>query len=539
MTSGPQHVRIPRLGVLVGALALAIACALASASSGARRAALYGDSAGAGRFVVFDSTASGLALFDSDATWDVFLRDRDAGTTSLLSLAADGRRGGDSFSVRPAMSSDGRFVTFVSDAKNLVPEPTTGVQTYVRDLETAKTELVSVALRGAPQDAQSLSGQISADGRFVTFESGATNLVAEDANGRYSDIFVRDRQARTTELASVSSDEEQGSRTSQGADISEDGRYVVFTSDSTNLVVGDANGLEDVFVRDRGSGTTELVSLSGDEQQGNGSIVGKPEMSANGRYVAFASTSSNLVPGDTNQRTDIFVRDRVLGTTERVSISDDERELPEASGNVSASADFRFIAFTTTATNVVPGDTNALVDVFVRDRVARTTRRVSLTDDDRQADGRSHTPTISADGRFVVFTSTSANLTQRIYDSQWGDTYIRDLVARTTEHISRPTTPARAGTLRLHPVRPRAGRPLTVIVPIRHGRRQVISAAITCSAEINGRALRVVASDYRRGVARCGWAIPSQSAGLALRGRIAASTPNGAVVRVFRLRVGP
>jgi hypothetical protein len=181
------------------------------------------------------------------------------------------------------------------------------------------------------------------------------------------DVFVRDRDAGTTERVSVSSEETQANGGSGDASISADGSYVAFDSVATNLVPDDTNGAYDVFVRDRLLGTTERVSVNSDEVEGNGLTRG-PSISADGRFVAFSSLAANLVPGDSNDVGDIFVRDRDLGTTERFSVSSTGEEANDRSCVASISGEGRCVAFHSLASNLVPGDTNGQADIFVRDR---------------------------------------------------------------------------------------------------------------------------------------------------------------------------
>ncbi len=192
--------------------------------------------------------------------------------------------------------------------------------------------------------------------------------------------------------------------------ISADGRFVVFQSDATNLVAGDTNGASDVFVHDRQTGTTTRVSVdsAGHEATGLYPASGDPAISADGRFVAFDSNATNLVAGDTNSAYDIFVHDRQTGTTTRVSVDSAGNQ---ANGyDPSLSADGRFVAFTSGASNLVAGDTNGASDVFVHDRQTGTTTRVSVDSAGWQAYSFSHLPSISADGRFVAFASNATNL---------------------------------------------------------------------------------------------------------------------------------
>ncbi|MDO8614531.1 MAG: hypothetical protein Q7T33_02190 [Dehalococcoidia bacterium] len=241
------------------------------------------------------------------------------------------------------------------------------------------TERVSVDSAGAEADAGSANPAISADARYVALSSDATNLVPGDTNGK-SDVFVRDRLTGATERVSVDSAGNQGNDRSYGPDISADGRYVVFYSFATNLVPGDTNGKYDVFVHDRQTGATERVSVDSAGNQGDESGGSyNPAISADGRYVAFDSGASNLAPGDITVRFDVFVHDRQTGATERVSVDSVGNPGDSDSTRPAISASGRYVAFASGATNLVPEDTNRSGDVFVRDRGAAATATPTAT----------------------------------------------------------------------------------------------------------------------------------------------------------------
>jgi Tol biopolymer transport system component len=226
---------------------------------------------------------------------------------------------------------------------------------------------VSVGQGGVQGNGFSEGVAISANGRFVAFASGATNLVPRDTN-REEDVFIRDRKEGTTERVSIASSGAQGNGDSHGGlALSANGRFIAFTSDATNLVPDDTNDARDLFVHDRVTGKTERVSVSSDGVQGN-RFSESPALSANGRFVAFYSAATNLVPGDTNDANDAFVHDRKTGKTIRVSISSGGVQANENSFDATLSADGQAVAFDSRATNLVPNDTNDTTDVFVRDR---------------------------------------------------------------------------------------------------------------------------------------------------------------------------
>ena len=281
----------------------------------------------------------------------------------------------------------------------------------------------------------SRSPQVSGDGRYVAFQSSANNLVAGDTNGA-GDIFVHDSQTGQTTRVSVDSTGVQANSIfgSSDSSISVDGRYVAFISNGTNLVPGDTNGIQDVFVHDRQTGQTERVSISSTGAQANGG-VNNPYISGDGRYVTFASTASNLVAGDSNGVSDIFVHDRQTGQTSRVSVDsagdqgNSHSEFPVISG------DGRFVAFQSVATDLVAGDTNSSADIFVHDRQTGQTTRASKNSSGVQANSASLSPAISQDGNFVTFESFATNLVSGDTNGFY-DIFVHDLQTGQTSRVS-------------------------------------------------------------------------------------------------------
>ena len=356
-----------------------------------------------------------------------------SGTTTRVSVATGGGEA-NGFSFAPAISADGRYVAFQSSADNLVINDTNNVNDiFVYDRQAGTTERVSVATGGTESNDSSSDPAISADGRYVAFVSGATNLVGSDTNGA-NDIFVHDRQAGTTERVSVASNGDEADSFSFNPAISADGRYVVFGSSATNLFSGDTNAVPDIFVHDRQTEMTERVSVATGGGEANGPSYA-PVISSNGRYVAFVSEADNLVSGDTNGQTDIFVHDRQQDTTERVSLTNDGAQADGPSFFSSISADGRYVAFESSASNLVSGDTNGLQDIFVRDRQLETTVRVSVATGGTEATGPSFTPVIAADGRFVAFQSGASNLISGDMNGA-NDIFVHDRQEGTTERVS-------------------------------------------------------------------------------------------------------
>lgn len=377
------------------------------------------DVSGDGRVVAFDSQASDLVPEDGNGVVDVFVHDRTTDVTELVSVSSTEVPANDE-SQNPSLDANGTNVAFDSDASNLVPDDRNDASdVFVRDRLFGTTELISVNNRENQGNASSFSPDITPNGRWVAFASNASNLVRDDGN-ETTDVFVRDRLTGTTERVSVASDGTEGNLFSSAPSISETGRYVAFSSFANNLVEGDGNGNVDVFLRDRVAGITYLVSRSTTGEQSDGLSFG-PAVSADGRYVAFLSQATNLVPGDDNQAQDVYLRDMATGTTERISVNSAEEGANAQSGfsqrgsssQVGISADGRYVTFDSFATNLVPNDTNEAIDVFRRDRLEGTTVRVSVTDVETQADGSSSDPANSADGRVVAFISQATNLVRR------------------------------------------------------------------------------------------------------------------------------
>jgi len=370
-----------------------------------------------GRYVAFASSASNLVSEDTNEVYDVFMHDMQTGMTERVSLSSTGEQGnGQSF--EPSISADGRYVAFYSDASNLVSGDTNGfTDIFVHDRQTGETIRASVSSTGEQADGLSGVPSISADGRSVAFYSEASNLVSGDTNG-YLDVFVHDMQTGETSRVSVSSIGEQADNNSTQPSISADGRYVAFQSQATNLVNEDTNGAIDVFVYDCETAETQRVSVSTIGEQGNEWSV-EPSIAADGRYVAFMSTASNLVSGDTNATWDVFVHDLQTGETTRISLSSAGEQGNGYSQFPSISANGRFIAFVSGATNLVPGDTNGVQDAFLYDRQNSENMRISVSSGGEQGNDVSQLPAISEDGLYVAYNSLATNLVGDDTNGAW------------------------------------------------------------------------------------------------------------------------
>jgi Tol biopolymer transport system component len=356
--------------------------------------------------------------------------------TSRISVSSKNRQSNGT-SWHPMVSADNRYVVFQSDASNLVPNDTNDtIDIFVHDRETKKTKRVNVASDGTQAEASwNNQGAISANGRYVGFVSDAPNLVPDDNNSG-SDVFVHDLKTKKTTRVNVASD---GSEAVVGdwrahPSLSADGRYVAFMSPSGNLVAGDTNNESDVFVHDRKTKKTTRVSVASDGTQGNG-LCFKLRLSANGRYVAFQSESTNLVKGDTNNQADVFVHDMVTKQTTRVSVASDGSQANNGAWQPAISADGRYVVFWSSASNLVPGDKNFADDVFLHDRETHKTTMVSVASDGTKGNGMSSRPTISDDGRYVGFTSAASNLAAND-DNGVDDVFVHDRVTGTTKLVS-------------------------------------------------------------------------------------------------------
>lgn len=396
-----------------------------------------------GRYVAFQSDASNLIAGDSNAVTDVFLHDRNDGSTVRVSIENGGAQANNP-SGNPSLSADGALVLFDSTATNLVAasDSNNTSDVYRRDRVGTSTTRISEADASGPfaiagNGHSSLANYgapaVSADGRYVAFQSSATNLVPGDSNG-VQDIFLFDRVSATLELISIGIAGVPANNASADPVVSGDGRYVAYGSYASNLVAGDSNGQWDVFVRDRTLGTTTRVSVATGGGQGN-SASEQPSISIDGRYVAFRSYASNVVAGDSNGSYDVFVHDRDTGTTTRVSVDSLGVQGNSDSDQAEISGDGRYVAFRSNANNLVAGDSNGAYDVFRHDRVTGATIRINVDSGGLQANGQSHEPSLSGDGGKVVFYSLASNLVPGDTNSTW-DAFLRDVAAGTTTRVS-------------------------------------------------------------------------------------------------------
>lgn len=342
---------------------------------------------GDGRFVAFESSQTDLVPSDTNGYSDIFVRDRDldadgvfdesgAGNSSTVRVSVDSAGAqGNGASYFPTVSSDGRYVAFKSSSTNLVAgDLNNDADIFVRNRDTdqdgifdeagaTSTSRVSVNTANGDPNGASTGPSVSSSGLYIAFESDATNLVSGDNNGT-QDVFRRDGDAGSTVMVSKTASGQQGSLASSGAAVSANGRVVAFESSSTNFATPEGTGT-DIFAWESGALETVTVAAGGG---GQNNASGGASVSSTGRFIAFRSFASNLVAGDTNGQIDAFVRDRSAGTTARISVSSTGAQGDSGSSSPHISSSGRYIAFLSGATNLVTGDTNGKIDVFLYDR---------------------------------------------------------------------------------------------------------------------------------------------------------------------------
>ncbi|MEU7909244.1 hypothetical protein [Actinoplanes sp. NPDC049118] len=375
----------------------------------------WSDLSADGRYVVFASSASELVPGDTNASTDIFLRDRQANTTTRISVSSTGVQSNGQSSL-PQISADGRYVTFVSRASNLVPgpqaQPVWNDQIYLVDVEDGTIDRISETPNGRPGNGPSLSPSISADGRYVAFTTSAPDLIpgAVDEFPRPQDVVLYDRTTQKITLVSVATDGTP-SRQSSDASLSDNGRYVAFTSLSNGLVHDDFNMVNDIFVRDLVAGTTVRASLSdNDHEVGTRSDHG--QVSDDGRYVTFWSADRLLVRVGIGFGSGVFMRDLQTGTTRLVSTSSDGVPGQSSGEHPSVTADGRHVVFDSHDANLVAGDTNGARDVFRKDLQTGTTTLVSRSSNGTQGDRGSILwfGGITPNGKIVTYMSDATNL---------------------------------------------------------------------------------------------------------------------------------
>ncbi len=390
-----------------------------------------------GQLIVFASEATNLVDGDINDVQDIFLHDWLIGTTARVSLSGQGQEA-DGASAWPEISADGLSVVFASTATNLVDGDTNEVEdVFVVDLQSGAVERVSRSASGGQANAASSHPVISGDGRFIAFVSAAINLFPGATTGR-EEIYLYDRDDGSLRWVSKPLTGSVNDGLSGEPAISADGNWVAFSSNSAQLVSGDNLGLRDIFLWNRASSTIERISVTQTGGEAD-SLSYVPAISADGRFIVFRSHASNLVAGDTNLSGDIFLRDTLNGALQRVNLSTTGEQAGGPSDEPAISADGRFIVFRSSATNLVPNDTNGHRDIFVRD-MQGTTTRVSVDSSAGESNGRNYSPAISADGAAIAFYSEADNLDLvRVDDNDTKDVFAHG-EPPTAEPTETPTT---------------------------------------------------------------------------------------------------
>ena len=385
---------------------------------------------GDGRFTAFESGASNFVDGDTNDARDVFLHDLETGETIRVSVSSDGEETDNGTAENPSISADGRYIAFEATARNFVGEEQNGESDiFIHHRLTGITTRISVPGSGEPGNGDSSEPSLSADGRYVAFASKASNFVALETEGiNWSDVFFADRDtdedgiydelgATNIVQISVNGVGEVAEGGSFRPSISADGRFIAFDSTAVDLVAHETAVGLDVFVHDRDTdedgifdeaGATELYHVSVDSDGNAANDASSfPTISADGRYVAFRSLATNLVDGDTNNQYDIFVHDMVTRQTTRVSVDGNGNQANGHSDDASISGDGQLVAFQSTADNLVEGDTNNNYDIFVHNRATGETTRISLAEDGSEGNRTSYRPAFSDSGRYVAFDTSS------------------------------------------------------------------------------------------------------------------------------------
>lgn len=334
--------------------------------------------------------------------------DQAVGTTRLVSLRYDGSQTTEQ-NVAPSFSDNARYVAYTTEDRFLTgPDKTPCCQAVRYDRKMKQTEVISLNRKGNPAKGGGNEPVLSADGTILTFWSSSKRLVRRDHNDA-PDVFVRDLTTGKTTLVSRTPDGTSGNGDSRIASISADGRYVTFDSDASNLVAGDNNQITDIFLYDAKTKKVTLVSRGLDGKTAKGQSL-QSEISADGSHVVYSSSAENIVKGDSNHAEDVFAYDVAAGTTQLISVAEDGTQGDGGSFNPSVSGDGLFVTFWSFATNFSSSDDNQQGDVFVRTTDSPKITLVSHTPDGQSGDNESDDPAIATDGRSIAFQSAASDL---------------------------------------------------------------------------------------------------------------------------------
>ncbi len=394
-----------------------------------------------GRYVVFTSKASNLVATDTNGASDVFRRDNVLRTTALVSKAFNTNDSANGPSSQPTISGDGNLVVFQSIATNLTSDNLTGTgpsHIFIRNMTTGTTSVISRASgAGSFGDDNSNNAQISASGRYVVWDTQATNFDVINDNNSDRDVYRRDLGSAGLETILISRRSGiagvKGNGDSTRPTVSSDGRFVCFQTAATNLPsttlegAPDTSSQLDIYVRDTATGATTRVSVSkaGDPAEPNpNGICENAMISADGTTVVYRSLASNLVQEDDGTTADIFVRNLNAGTTEILSVHSSGAQAGNGCNFPRISADGQIIVWDSPSPNLVNGDANNQIDVFMRNRTTSLTTRISVSTFGGELNGESRRPNLSGDGKFVVFNTLASNAADDDTNGT-GDIYMR------------------------------------------------------------------------------------------------------------------
>ncbi|HEV2679661.1 MAG TPA: hypothetical protein VGV14_04105 [Rhodanobacter sp.] len=359
--------------------------------------------------MAFISMSSNLATGVTMPGMSIYLRVPANQATTLVSANADGARA-NAPSVDPTFASRGRYVVFSSNATNLTSERTFGKkQIFRKDLVSKQVVLVSVDADGEAAAGDNAYASVSADGNIIAFTSYAA--LAPGCTATHVNIYVRDVARSKTTCLSVGSNGEEANDGSFQPSISADGSKVAFRSSANNLVSGDTNRVDDVFVRDMTTNTTTLVSVGVDGESANAEST-EPSISGDGTRVAFTSNASNLVAGSNHHVEEIFVRDLAKGKTILASSRDGKTFADGTSVQPRLSLDGNTVVFMSAATNLTPQPTNGHRNIYALDLAKKQLRRISVATHGADLNGDCFQPAVSADGSIVAFRSNASNLVE-------------------------------------------------------------------------------------------------------------------------------
>lgn len=403
-----------------------------------------------GQFVAFGSDDTNIVSGDTDYRYDVFVKNMQTGEIQRVE-ANSGFVG----NIPVTISGDGRLVAFSSSASDLVTGDTNDVKdAFVADLISGETIRVSSSQSGVQANGTSGNPTLSGDGQLVSFHSSATNLISDDTNDA-SDVFVKNLQTGEVGLVSSSSTDAQGNAASYAygySSISDDGRFVAFMSYASNLVSGDTNNEEDLFVKDLVTGNVQRVTTTESSGQVSNPNAISATISADGRFVVFESYSSEFVVGDTNGKTDVFVKDLLTGTISRANRPADGSESVGSAFDARISGDGRYVVFRSIADDLIENDNNDswntyVNDIFVKDMITGEIVRVNVSSSRLEQTTSGTNVNISADGRYIVFNSGSDQLVSNDNNGK-SDTFFtpNPLAALNVDELSEFDFPASSDT---------------------------------------------------------------------------------------------